>query len=73
MDRGAWSATVQGVAKSCTRLSDFTYLFIIIIGGFIGVSAVKNPRANTGDMSLIPGSRRSLEEEMATHFSILAW
>ena len=34
---------------------------------------VKNPSANTGDMSLIPGSRRCLEEEMATHFSILAW
>ena len=24
MDRGAWLATVQGVAKSQTRLSDFT-------------------------------------------------
>ena len=27
MDRGAWRATVQGVAKSCTRLSDFTSTF----------------------------------------------
>ena len=26
MDRGAWWATVHGVAKSQTRLSDFTYL-----------------------------------------------
>ena len=26
MDRGAWYATVHGVAKSRTRLSDFTYL-----------------------------------------------
>ena len=25
MDRGAWWATVQGVAKSRTRLSDFTF------------------------------------------------
>ena len=25
MDRGAWKATVHGVAKSRTRLSDFTY------------------------------------------------
>ena len=24
MDRGAWKATVHGVAKSRTRLSDFT-------------------------------------------------
>ena len=26
-----------------------------------------------GDMGLIPGSRRSLEEKVATHFSILDW
>ena len=25
MDRGAWLATVHGVAKSQTRLSDFTH------------------------------------------------
>ena len=25
MDRGAWWATVHGVAKNQTRLSDFTY------------------------------------------------
>ena len=37
---------------------------------------VKNPPANvgdTGDMGLIPGSGRSLEEGMATHSSTLAW
>ena len=37
---------------------------------------VKNPPANaedTGDEGSIPGSGRSLEEEMATHSSILAW
>ena len=27
MDRGAWWAAVQGVAKSCARLSDFTFTF----------------------------------------------
>ena len=27
MDRGAWRAAVQGVAKSQTRLSDFTFTF----------------------------------------------
>ena len=26
MDRGAWRATVHGVAKSRTRLSDFTFI-----------------------------------------------
>ena len=27
MDRGAWWATVHGVAKSQTQLSDFTFTF----------------------------------------------
>ena len=27
MDRGAWWATVHGVAKSRTQLSDFTFTF----------------------------------------------
>ena len=27
MDRGAWWATVHGVAKSQTRLSDFTHFY----------------------------------------------
>ena len=30
MDRGAWWATVQGVAKSRARLSDFTFTFHFI-------------------------------------------
>ena len=37
---------------------------------------VKNPLNNagdTGDSGLIPGPGSSLEEEMATHSSILAW
>ena len=37
---------------------------------------VKNPPANAGDIrnaGSIPGSGRSLEEGVATHFSILAW
>ena len=31
-DRGAWWATVHGVAKSQTRLSDFTFTFTLIRG-----------------------------------------
>ena len=41
--------------------------------GFSGDSAVKNLPANAGDVGSIPGSGRSLEKEMATHSSILAW
>ena len=33
----------------------------------------KNLPANTGDMGLISGLEDALEEEMATHSSILAW
>ena len=29
MDRGAWKATVQGVAEGWTRLSDFIFTFHI--------------------------------------------
>jgi len=34
---------------------------------------VKNPPASAGDASLIPGSGKSPEEEVAIHSSILAW
>jgi len=34
---------------------------------------VKNLPANAGDTGLIPGLGRSLEKEMTTHFSTLAW
>ena len=45
MDGGAWWAAVHGVAKSQTRLSNFTFTFRF----------------------------HALEEEMATHSSVLAW
>ena len=45
MDGGAWWAAVQGVAKSQTRLSDFTFTFHF----------------------------HTLEKEMATRSSVLAW
>ena len=41
-------------------------------GGFPGGSVVKNPHASAADVGLIPRLGRSLEEEMATHSSILA-
>jgi len=45
MDGGAWLAAVHGVAKSRTRLSNFTLIFHF----------------------------HALENEMATHSSVLAW
>ena len=45
VDGGAWWAAVHGVAKSRTRLSDFTFAFHF----------------------------RALENEIATHSSVLAW
>ena len=44
--------------------------------GFLGGSVGKETACSAGDagdMSLIPGSGRSLEKGMATHFRILAW
>ena len=34
---------------------------------------VKNPLASAGDVASVPVSGRSLEKEMATHSSVLAW
>ena len=34
---------------------------------------MKNPSPNAGDTGSIPGSGRSLEKEIATHSSIIAW
>ena len=31
MDGGAWWATVYGVAKSRTRLSDFTFMMVLFL------------------------------------------
>ena len=41
--------------------------------GFLGGSGGKESAWNPGDPGSIPGSRRSLEKEMAAHSSILAW
>ena len=49
---------------------------ILIRLGFPGGSVVKNLPASAGDtedVGSIPALGRSLEEEMATHSSILAW
>ena len=41
--------------------------------GFPGGSGGKESACSAGNLSLIPGLGRSLEKEVATHSSILAW
>ena len=41
MDRGAWWAAVHGVAKSQTRLSDFTFTFIKRLFSSSSLSAIR--------------------------------
>ena len=80
MDGEAWRATVHGVAKSRTRLSDFTFTFTfhtyknlhIIIKSLVAQKLKCLPAMReTWVRSL--GWEDPLEKEMATHSSILAW
>ena len=63
LDRGAWWATVNGVAMSQTQLNDsFTHTHThtrIFRVGFPWWLSGKDPPSNSGDGSLIPGSGRS--------------
>ena len=72
MDREAWSASVHGVTKRWTQLSDWTELNWIV-RAFPGGSDTRESACSAGDLGLIPGLGRSLEKKMTTHSSILAW
>ena len=57
--------------KYFARISSFVYYNIL--QGFPGAAVVKNPPANAGHVESIPGWKDPLEEEIATHSSILGW
>ena len=65
MGREAWCATIHGVAKSRTGLSNFLVSLVVLI--------VKNLPAVQWAQVLSLGRKDSLEKEMATHSNILAW
>ena len=59
MEGGAWWATVHGVAKSRTRLSDFTYFLLTSSLDFPGGSDGRASAYNSRDPGSIPGLGRS--------------
>ena len=74
MDREAWWATVDGVAKELDMTDWLPKQWIK--NQSPGRSVVKNLPANagdSGDMDLTPVQEDPLEDEMATHCSVLAW
>ena len=78
MDRGAWWATVQGVTKSRTRLSNFTHLM-----NKTAIRLLNKSSLMTQTVNRLPavweiwvqslGWEDPLEKETATHSSIVAW
>ena len=48
-------------------------MYRYISPGFLVGSVVKNLSPSVGNMGSVPGLRRSPEEEIAIHSSILAW
>ena len=66
MDRGAWLAAVHGVAKSQTRLSDFTFTFHFSLscigegnGNPLQCSCLENPRDRGGWWAAVYGVAQS--------------
>ena len=57
----------------CVCVCVCVYIYTYIYMGFPGGSDSRKSAYNAGDLGLIPGEGRSLQKEMATHSSILAW
>ena len=75
MDRGDWWATVHGITKNQTRLSDFHSFTPSLIYNWASLVAqmVKHLLVMWENWVRPLGREDPLEKEMATHFSTLAW
>ena len=76
MDGGAWWATVHGVAKSRTRLSDFTFTFLQTYAQMwasLVTQTVKNLPVMQKTWVRSLGWEDPLGKGTATHSSILTW
>ena len=71
MDGGAWWATVHGVAKSQTRLSDLTNFLYQL--DFPCGSAGKESAHNAGDLGSVPGLGRSPGEGKGYPLQYSGW
>ena len=71
MDNGAWWATVHGVTKSWTRLSDFNST--TLVWASLVAQTAKNLPAKLKTQIQSLGQEDPLEKGMATHSSIVAW
>ena len=75
MDRGDWWATVHGITKNRTRLSDFHPFTPSLIYNWAFPVAQRLKRLPAMQETWIRplGREDPLEKEMSTHSSILAW
>ena len=80
MDRGAWRATVHGVAKEsdptqkCTIFfSKELWCYLPTLRASLLAQPVKNPPAMWETEVQFLGWEDPLEKRMATHSSVLAW
>ena len=73
MDRGAWWATVHGVAKSRTQLRDFTFTFFHLSSAYLVAQMAKHLPAMQETQVRFLSQEDPLEKEMAIHSSTLAW
>ena len=54
MDGEAWWATVHGVAKSRTRLSDFTFSFTFLPGELLITASLLSKMSHKNDSAFLP-------------------